>query len=178
MNDTIDWAKRINENIERYLLVSTYIYITFIVVIGVFNRFILQSSSGWEQETARLMFMWLTWLGASLAVHERRHIRIDIVYQRVSERTEGILYIFSDVIIILFAVVTTINFISVLRTTMNFGASLVTLDLSQFYFQIAIPVGLILMTIRGLQALVRDLRDVRQGRPVFKGSQIYETGRK
>jgi TRAP-type C4-dicarboxylate transport system permease small subunit len=164
----------LDRNIERYLLVVTYIYITFIIVIGVFNRFVLQSASGWEQETARLMFIWLTWIGASLAVRKRSHIRIDFIYQYVSERTKGLLYVFSDIVIIVFCVVAFDAFIPVLQTTLDFGASLVTLNLSQIFFQAAIPTGLMLITIRAIQMLLRDITDVRNGNEMYEGEPLFE----
>lgn len=164
----------LDENVERYLLVATYFYITVIIVVGVFNRFVLESASGWEQDTARLLFIWLTWIGASLAIRKRSHIRIDFLYQYVSNRVEGLLYVFSDLVIIAFCVIAFDAFVPVLETTMNYGASLVTLQLSQLYFQMAIPAGLALMVIRATQMLVRDVRDVRAGNEVYQGEPLFE----
>lgn len=173
--DNARWFVRLlNENIERYLLVVTYFYITLIIVVGVFNRFVLASVSGWEQETARLLFIWLTWLGASLAIRKRSHIRIDFLYQYVSRRTEGLLYVFSDLVIVAFCVVAFDAFLPVLESTLTLGAGLVTLQISQIFFQMAIPVGLSLMTIRALQMLIRDVRDTRNGREVYKGERLFE----
>jgi TRAP-type C4-dicarboxylate transport system permease small subunit len=164
----------LDENLERYLLIVTYFYITFIIIMGVFNRFVLQSTSGWEVETARLLFIWLTWIGASLAVRQRSHIRIDFIYQYVSDRTEGLLYIFSDLVIIGFCVVAFDAFVPVLQTTSEFGASLVTIDLSVIFFQAAVPVGLGLMTVRGVQMLVFDTRSVLNGQQVYQGERLFE----
>lgn len=168
------YAVLLDRNIERYLLVVTYFYITFIIVIGVFNRFVLHSASGWEQETARLLFIWLTWIGASLAVRNRSHIRIDFIYQYVSKHTKGLLYVFSDLVIIAFCVFSFDAFIPVLQTTLNYGASLVTLNLSQIFFQAAIPTGLTLIAIRAIQMLVRDIKDVHRGNDLYEGEPLFE----
>ena len=164
----------LDENIERYLLIVTYFYITFIIVVGVFNRFVLQSTSGWEQETARLLFIWLTWIGASLAVRKRLHIRIDFIYQYVSDRSENLLYIFSNLVVITFCVLAFDGFIPVLETTRGFGASLVTLDLSTIYFKAAIPAGLALMTLRAIQMTIIDIQNLWAGEEAYKGERLFE----
>jgi TRAP-type C4-dicarboxylate transport system permease small subunit len=164
----------LDENAERYLLVTTYFYITFIIVMGVFNRFVLQSTSGWEVETARLLFIWLTWIGASLAVRRRSHIRIDFIYQYVSDRTEGLLYIFSDLVILAFCVISFDAFLPIMQTTFEYGASLVTIDLTVAFFQAAVPVGLALMATRGLQMLFFDVRSVLNGEQVYQGERLFE----
>lgn len=168
------YAVWLDENIERYLLIVTYFYITFIIIMGVFNRFVLQSTSGWEIETARLLFIWLTWIGASLAVRQRSHIRIDFIYQYVSDRIEGLLYIFSDLVILAFCVVAFEAFVPVLNTTLLYGGSLVTIDVSLVFFQAAIPVGVTLMALRAVQMLALDARSVWNGEQVYQGERLFE----
>ena len=167
----VEW---LDKNIERYLLLVTYFYIAFIVIMGVFNRFVLQATSGWETETAGLMFIWLTWIGASLAVRRRSHIRIDFIYNYVSDRGEGLLFVFSDLVILVFCVISFRAFMPVLQSTKQFGASLVTIDISLIFFQAAIPVGLLLVAIRALQMLVLDLQSVSRSERVYQGRQLFE----
>lgn len=164
----------LDKNIERYLLIVTYFYITFVIIIGVFNRFILRATSGWETETATLLFIWLTWIGASLAVRRRSHIRIDFLYNYVSEQQKGILYVISDVSIIAFCIIAFQAFIPVIQNTQEFGSSLVSLPLSVIFFQFAIPVGLGLMCIRALQLLVLDIQSIRKNEEVYEGAALFE----
>lgn len=164
----------LDENIERYLLIATYFYITLIIVVGVFNRFVLQASSGWEQETARLMFIWLTWIGASLAVRQRSHIRIDFIYQYVSDRGENLLYVFSNFMIIAFCILSFDAFRPVLQTTLSYGSGLVTLNLSTIYFKAAIPTGLALMALRAVQMTVIDMRNFLTGQQAYQGERLFE----
>lgn len=173
-NNVRSYALWLDENIERYLLIVTYFYISFIIIMGVFNRFVLLSTSGWEVETARLLFIWLTWLGASLAVRQRSHIRIDFIYQYISDRSEGLLYIFSDLVILAFCVISFDAFMPVLQTTSEYGASLVTINLSLIFFQAAIPTGLTLTAIRALQMLVIDTQSVRNNQQVYQGKPLFE----
>jgi|AntDeeMinimDraft_5_1070356.scaffolds.fasta_scaffold09106_2 TRAP-type C4-dicarboxylate transport system permease small subunit len=164
----------LDKNAERYLLVVTYFYVTFIIVMGVFNRFVLQATSGWETETALLLFIWLSWIGASLSIRRRTHIRIDFIYQYVSDRVEGLLYIFSDLAVIVFCVLSFDAFVPVLQASLEFGSSLVTLQLNTAFFQVAVPVGLTLMVIRAIQMMILDLHAVLKGKAVYQGEPLFD----
>ncbi|MFC7249441.1 TRAP transporter small permease [Halomicroarcula sp. GCM10025324] len=163
----------LNENLERYLLLSIYVYIISIIGVEVFRRFLLDNASLWGEETARFMFIYLTWIGASWGVHKRLHIRIDILHQYISERATGFLYILGDLVMLAFVVVAVQWTIPQLQTLLEFGAVTSALRVNKIFFQMAIPIGMGLMTVRILQALYRDVQDVRAGRAVYKGEQLF-----
>ncbi|MFC6977115.1 TRAP transporter small permease [Halomicroarcula sp. GCM10025709] len=163
----------LNEHLERYLLLSIYVYIIAIIGIEVFRRFVLNNASIWGEETARFMFIYLTWIGASWGVHKRLHIRIDILHQYVSERTTGLLYILGDIVMLAFVVVAIQWTIPQLQTLLEFGGATQALRVNKIYFQVAVPIGMGLLTVRILQALYRDVKDVLAGREVYKGEQLF-----
>lgn len=49
-----------------------------LAVTQVFFRYVLNNSLAWPEETARLAFVWVVFLGAGLAVYRDSHLRIDI----------------------------------------------------------------------------------------------------
>lgn len=163
----------LNDHAERYLILTIYVYLIFIIGMEVLRRFVLNSSSLWGEETARFMFIYLTWIGASWGVHERLHIRIDLLHQFVSERVKGALYILSDIALLVFAVYAIRWSIPQLQTLLEFGAVTQALRVNQIYFQAAIPIGMGLVLIRGVQALLRDVRDVARGRAVYEGETLF-----
>lgn len=165
--------KYLNKNSERFLLLTLYIYIVFVIGIEVFRRFVLNMSSLWGPESARYMFIYLTWIGASWGVHNRLHIRIDIIHNYVSEQITGILYILSDVIMLIFSLSTIYVSIPLIQTSLEFGAVTQGIGVNQAFFQFAIPFGMVLFTTRVLQAMYRDIIDVKSGRPVYKGETLF-----
>ncbi|MBX0297473.1 TRAP transporter small permease [Haloarcula nitratireducens] len=173
VNRTSKLAQALNENLERYLLLSFYVYIIAIIGIEVFRRFVLNNASLWGEETARYMFIYLTWIGASWGVNERLHIRIDILHQYVSERVTGLLYILGDIVTFAFVVVAIRWTIPQIQTQLQFGAVTEALRVDMIYFQVAVPIGMTLLGVRVLQALYRDVQDVRAGRPVYKGEELF-----
>jgi TRAP-type C4-dicarboxylate transport system permease small subunit len=163
----------LDQNVEIYLILIFYLYIILVVGIEVFRRFALDQASLWGEETARMAFIYLTWIGVSWGVHKRTHIRIDFIHDLISERLTGIFYIISDLSLLAFAYYAITLTLPVIQTSLEFGATTPALRVSRVYFLMAIPLGFVLVIIRSLQALYRDTTAVLEGRPVFKGGTLF-----
>lgn len=172
-NKHIQTAKHIVDNIELYLIYVFYIYLLFIVISEVVRRYGLGMSSLWSGETARYSFLYITYLGISLAAYRRTHIRIDAIYSYVSQRTESYLYLLSNIAMLIFGVYAIWYTIPLIETSLNFGSKTQALDVNRAFFQAAISIGFSLMIIRILQRTYYDILDIRAGRPVFKGENIF-----
>ena len=165
----------LNNNAERILLLILYTYIVFIIGAEVFRRFVLNISSIWGAESARFMFIYLTWIGASWGVHRRLHIRIDIIHGYVSERTTGLLYIVGDIMMLVFAATTVYVTIPLIQNSISFNSVSQGLRMNLAFFQMAIPLGMSLLMMRVLQKLSQDIKDVKNGRPVYKGETLFSS---
>ncbi|WP_265110777.1 TRAP transporter small permease [Halosolutus halophilus] len=163
----------LNSNAERVLLLTLYTYIVFIIGTEVFRRFVLNMSSLWGPESARYMFIYLTWIGASWGVNERLHIRIDIIHDYVSERTTGLLYVLGDLMMLIFSVAAIQISIPLIQNSITFGSVSQALRVNLAFFQVAIPFGMSLFVIRILQATYRDVQDIKNGEPVYKGETLF-----
>jgi TRAP-type C4-dicarboxylate transport system permease small subunit len=161
------------QNFEKYLMYAFYSYLLFIIIAEVVRRYALGFASLWGEETARFSYIFITYLGISWAAHKRTHIRIDAIYGLVSDRTENYLYLFSDLMMILFAAYAFWYSLPLIQTSLEFGAKTQALRVSRAIFQAAVPIGFSLMSVRVLQRTYEDVRDIRAGRPVYKGESIF-----
>lgn len=166
-------ARALNENAERYLIYVAYTYLMFIVIAEVLRRFLLDFSSLWGNATAQYMFIYLTYIGMSWAAHKRTHIRIDVIYSYVSDRVEDYLYLFSDVMMLLFAVIAIKFTLPIIRTSIRYNSQTQALRMNRAFFQFAVLLGFGMFAIRVLQRTYGDIRDIRAGRHVFKGEEIF-----
>ena len=66
------------DNLEEYFCVWTMAIMTVIVFIQVVMRYVFSNSLSWSEELARFIFLWLSWIGASYAVKERSHFRVEM----------------------------------------------------------------------------------------------------
>lgn len=71
-------VKKFLDNFEEYFCVWTMAIMTILVFIQVVMRYVFSNSLSWSEELARFIFLWLSWIGASYAVKERSHFRVEM----------------------------------------------------------------------------------------------------
>jgi len=103
---------RISGVVNRWieiLLGSMGIGMAFIVALQVFCRYVLNHSLFWSEELARILLIWLTFLGATAAYQRKVHPTIDIISLRVNERLQIYLKIAVYLVSILFFIIMIIH---------------------------------------------------------------------
>ncbi|MEM8581028.1 MAG: TRAP transporter small permease [Pseudomonadota bacterium] len=166
--------RTLNENAERWLLLMFYVMLVATMFIEVMRREVLSYSSIWGEEIVRYSFIYLAWIGAAAAVKERGHIRIDVILQYVGRRTKALLYIFGDLVMFLVAVIAVIYSLEVVHVAWKFGSVTDGLRISRVWFLMAVPVGFSLVILRLVQSFLRDVADLRAGRPVYEGDKLFD----
>ncbi len=164
----------IDKNGERYLLLPLYAMIVSTIFLEVVRRSVFAYSSIWAEEIARYAFIYVAYIGASAAIKERAHIRIDLILHLLSSRMKALVFILGDIITLILAVLAIyMSFESVL-TSLHFGSVTHGLRISQAWFLAAVPLGFSMMVFRLLQSIKRDWSDFRAGRPVFEGNKLFD----
>ena len=164
----------LDRNLERYLMLICYVFCCAVIIQDVARRFLINFSAGWSQETAQYAFIYLGWIGAAYAVKERAHIRFDILQNKLPEHLHGWIFIAGELATIIFAVIALYFSMHTIGTLWQYGGATPVLRVSKLWAEAAVPIGFTLIVLRSLQALWRDIGDIRAGRPVFKGKALFE----
>ncbi len=164
----------IDRNAERWALLAFYVMLVLTMFVEVVRREVFAYSSIWGEEIVRYAFIYLAWIGAAAAVKDRGHIRIDVLMHYVGPRAKALLYILGDLAMLGVALVAVYWSFDTVLISAKFGSVTHGLRVSQVWFLAAVPIGFSLVVIRLLQSLVRDLRDLRDGRPVFEGDKLFD----
>lgn len=69
----------------------------------VFTRQVLSAPSGWSEELAKYVFIWLGLFGSALVFGERGHIAIDLVARRLPGRAQRWNAVLGQLVIVVFA---------------------------------------------------------------------------
>ena len=168
------FVRWLDEHAERFLMLTFYCFIVFVIVQDVVRRFGLNYSSAWAQEAAQYAFIYLGWVGASAAVKERAHIRFDILLQRLPKTLHGWVFVLADLATMLFAVIALYWSFHTMGNLLQFEGATPVLRINKAWFEFAVMFSMILIIIRCLQALRRDLADIAAGRDVFAGKAMFE----
>jgi C4-dicarboxylate transporter DctQ subunit len=166
--------RRLDRDAERWLLLVFYVMLVITMAIEVLRREIFSYSSIWGEEIVRYSFIYLAWIGAAAAVKERAHIRIDVVMHYLGPRVKALLYIFGDIVMFGVAIIALYWSLETVHISWKFGSVTHGLRISNVWFLMAVPVGFALMIWRLLQSLLRDLRSLRDGTPVYEGDKLFD----
>lgn len=162
----------LDESFERYFLTIFYFYIFFIIATSVVTRYVFGYSPVWTTDTAIFMYIYLSWIGTSWNVRQRSHIRVDFVQSRLPDRARGLTYILNDIALLLFSYYVFVGLVPIWENITQLGAVVQSLNVSQIYFFVAVPIGFALITIRTFQVLYIDVRTVVFDEPVYDGEGI------
>jgi TRAP-type C4-dicarboxylate transport system permease small subunit len=168
------FLKQLDRNGERWLLLVLYSFIVYAIFIEVVRRFVLLYSSVWGEETARYAFIYLVWIGAAAAVRDRAHIRIDVLIHYLPPRGGALLYLFGDVLTAVLACMAIYWSLDPVLVSIKFGNVTDGLRIVRAWFLIAVPLGFSLIMYRLVQSIVRDIGDLKAGRPVYAGRKLFE----
>ena len=119
--------------------------IVAIVTTEVTLRYLFSHSLIFTEELSRYLMVWIVFLGSALAIRDGSHIRIQILVNRLGPRMQQIVQLAAYALIIAFLVFITVEGLKILPRQLQ--QMCITIDISLFYFYLAIPVGSILMII-------------------------------
>ena len=95
------------ETIDKYLgyfLVFLMVIMTLDVLWGVLTRYAFGSQADWSEELARFLLIWIGLLGAAYAAGQRMHLAIDLLMPKLSSSGQKRLFVFINILIIIFAI--------------------------------------------------------------------------
>ena len=69
------------------------------VFLGVFSRYVLMSTFTWYDEIARLLFVWIVFLGAAVGVRRAAHFRLHLVVDRFPPAARRVAHVLSVLVL-------------------------------------------------------------------------------
>jgi TRAP-type C4-dicarboxylate transport system permease small subunit len=165
--------REFNDKLEIWLMLWLYGYIIVVVAVEVVRRFGLDFSSLWGEETARYMFVYLTWIGAAAAIKNRTHIRIDLFPNMLSARGKASLNTFATICAMTFACFALYLSIDPVLVSFRFGSVTDGLRITKGWFLLAVPFGFSLVLWRSVQSLLIDIADLRAGTVTERKENLF-----
>lgn len=143
---------------ERAILGLILIFLIIMGFISVICRFVLQIPLAWAEELMQFCMVWIAYLGASAAANERKHIRVAMIVNMLPKSAQKIISLISELlwlvcsgILIYLGYFVTIGYIA--RNAVSLGGKY------PFWIaSIAIPLGMILMSIRVVVSMANTLK--------------------
>ncbi len=156
------WLERHLEEVICCICLSLVAVCVFLQVI---MRYGFNTALQWSEEVAAIGMVWAVYMGASLCVRERFHIRIMagvMLLPRAIAR--GTIFI-ADALWAAFSVIMLIVSFDYLSVLWQFTSRTPSLGINEFYPQSILVIGYGLMLLRLIQIYVSWIRDGGRGLP-------------
>ena len=148
-------ARALSQVVEGLLLVMMVV-LCLDVFLGVFSRYVMGRTFTWYDEIARLLFVWIVFLGAAVGVRRSAHFRLHLVLDRLSPGIRRVAHVIGVLVLMGFGLL-----------MIQQGWKLVELGqfqrtpvmgLSKRYVYASVPAGGALIILYSLPHLWRALR--------------------
>ena len=136
---------------ETYAVGGLVITVAAVVLLQVLMRYLFAYPNPWSEEVSRFCFIWVSLLGASLAVEYRAHFGFDQVTKKLPPRASRVVETFAGMVVLLFSLLLIAAGIALMDLTMGERSPALNLPVALVYA--AVPVSGALMVIHMLAGL-------------------------
>jgi TRAP-type C4-dicarboxylate transport system permease small subunit len=144
--------------ILEYIVGAFFLVIAATALSQVFARYLLRHSLVWAHELDIFLMIWAVWLSAAIGIHRKAHLRITLVSERLSVKTQRVLLVFIDLFTLLFLLIIGIKGVGVIQSLE--GMDLISMPIPRGVVFAAAPVGAGLMILLFIPIVVGDIRDL------------------
>ncbi|MCB2055776.1 MAG: TRAP transporter small permease [Geminicoccaceae bacterium] len=144
------------------------------VFIQVIMRYVFDSALQWSEELAAICMVWAVYMGASLCVRERFHIRIMAGVLLLPRPAAKFFVIVADLFAALFCVFMLVVAIDYLGVLAQFTSRTPSLGIDELYPQSILVLGYVLILLRLVQIYVIWLRAGARGLPGMRPEHEIE----
>ena len=157
--DFIDWINGwVGEFIAYWSVMAVFVY--FYEVLA---RYVFNSPTNWAHEGMFLMFGMQYLLAGGYAAREDAHVRVDIIYEQLSERAKAITDIVTSIFFFIFTVTLLVTgTIFVLDAISVWEVSFTEWSIQYWPVKCSITIGALLIVLQGIAKLIRDIIYFRQ----------------
>jgi len=162
----------LDSKIEFWLVFLFYAYMTIIIVVEVFRRYVMGASSTWGEETAIYAFIWMTYIAAAHRVKGRKHLSVEMLRSRMNRNLRFYAFVLSDLCFFILAVAVIYYSIAFVGTNIEYGQNMLGVDLPMALASVGVPIGWVLIAFRVIQRFLSTLRRYQMGQPLVEGEMV------
>lgn len=131
---------------------------TVVLFIQVILRFVFNSPMMWPEEFARIMFVWIVYIGAPVVIKNHANIEVDYFVQYLSVKVRRYLKVTLFIIVSVFLLF--VAYQGAIMVHDHFKMKAYTMPISQAIWYIPIVLGFIMMAIN----TIRVIPDILSGK--------------
>ena len=158
-------ARWLERHLEEAICCAALAGVASLVFLQVIMRYVFDTALQWSEELAAIGMVWAVYMGASLCVRERFHIRIMAGVTALPTALGRAVVFVADALCMAFSVAMLWVGIDYLSVLARYTSRTPRLGIDEFWPQSIIVVGYALILLRLVQVYVLWWRDGRRGLP-------------
>lgn len=131
----------------RWVAVALTAALVVVVTGNVFARYVLRTGLPWVEELSRLLFVWVVFLGACVAMRARGHLAVTFVVDRLPALLRKLVIWATNLLTATFLVAMTVGGWQLAESTLAFGTRSPAMQVSLVWGFAAIPVAGVVMLV-------------------------------
>jgi TRAP-type transport system small permease protein len=155
------WFWRVFEGSVNAAAVILFSAMVGVTAAGVFFRYVLNAALPWAEEADRYLFIWLTFIGASITMRHKAHIAVDVLVRYFRPSLREWFALLSEGCVLGFLAVVFWASGPVIEITSQTRATATNIPISWVY--LAAPVGCVLIGVETLRLMERTWRKIGKG---------------
>lgn len=160
--------KWLDENIEKSIILVSYVLMTGIIFVEVIRRFAFGQQAAWSSTIPIYLFLWVTWIGCAYNCKRRSHLRFEEFRMRLPYSGQFFCLVVDHLVWIGFSILVIYYSMQQVQIAYdNFAIVQGTDDIMQWWFYTATPIGFGLVIYRVLRNLADDIRRYRNNEPMM-----------
>ena len=163
----------LDRNLERWVVIASYLVITAIIFVEVIRRFVFQLQAPWSTTLPPYLFLVMTWFGAAYNAKLRSHLSFDEVRSLMPTGGRFACVTLDTVLWLgLSLIVVTTTLRQTANSASNFQILLGTDNVMQWWFYAAVPLSWLMLSTRVVENFIEDLGAYRSGKEIRVGASL------
>lgn len=150
--------KKLDANMEKWLLFLLLAGMTLVLGIQVFYRFVLNNSLTWSEELARFMFIWSAFLSIGFCLKEGISLKIDTVITLFPKQLQTIILMAGNIVLVVFFIYMVPNAWEFAYASVLNGQTSAACGIPMYLVQGSLVVGFSLAAFRAGQRVWQNIR--------------------
>jgi TRAP-type C4-dicarboxylate transport system permease small subunit len=168
--------KKILDSFLELLVMVVVVVLVIDVLWQVFTRFILKNPSTWTEELAVFMLIWVSLLGAAVALGRGAHLGIDYFVGKLPEKIRLVTEVFVFLCIALFSfTVMILGGIELVTETLRLEQISPAINVKVGYVYLAVPISGFFLVLYSVIGLFERLAELVKGGVVSSPPQTSHT---
>ena len=146
--EKMGWIEKLSDKLNRgaEIIIAILIAIMSVVIfVQVVYRYVFHSSLPWSEEFARYTLVYLTFLGASVAVKRNAHIGVEVVVKLLPRPISRVLEWVADALSLVFFVILIVYGSKIVKITMMQLSPAMHVKMGYIYLAVVIGAALMLV---------------------------------